>query len=85
MFHKAVYPGPLFFFNDMANVVTHGKITMYADDTTLYTSGNDVNLISKQLTEDLIAIKRWLRANKLFLNTDKTNVMLIIRESEMLR
>ena len=24
-------------------------------------SGNDVNLISKELTEDLIAIKRWLR------------------------
>ena len=67
----------LIFINDMANVVTHGKITMYADDTTLYTSGNDVNLISKQLTEDLVAIKRWLRANKLFLNTDKTNVMLI--------
>ena len=47
----------------MANVVTHGKITMYADYTTLYTYGNDVNLISKQLTEDLIAIKWWLRAN----------------------
>ena len=39
----------------MANVVAHGKITIYADDTTLYTSGN--YLISKQLTEDLIAIK----------------------------
>ena len=67
----------LIFINDMANAVTHGKITMYAYDSTLYTSGNDFNLISKQLTEDLIAIKRCSRANKLFLNTDKTNVMLI--------
>ena len=67
--------------NDTANVA--GKITMYAGDTTLYTSGNDVNLISKQLTEDLIAIKRWIRPNKLFLNTDKTNVMIIGTGSEL--
>jgi hypothetical protein len=72
--------GPLLFLifvNDVPSTITHSKISMYADDTTMYVSGNDVNIISKQLTEDLSAIKVWLDENKLFLNTDKTHVMLI--------
>ena len=47
----------------MPNVVKHGKILMYADDTTLYVSDEDVNVISKKLTEDIRAITTWLRMN----------------------
>ena len=36
----------LIFINDMPNVIEHGKISMYADDTTLYVSDKDVNVIS---------------------------------------
>ena len=61
----------LIFINDMPNVIKHGKISMYADDTT-YVSDKDVNVISKKLTEDIRAITTWLRMNKLFLNIDKT-------------
>ena len=64
----------LIFINDMPNVMKHGKISMYADDTTLYVSDKDVNVISKKLTEDIRAITTWLRMNKLFLNIDKTNI-----------
>ena len=50
---------------------------MYADDTTLCVSGNDVNDIVKKLESDLKSISKWLSENKLFLNTDKTKVMLV--------
>ncbi len=72
--------GPLLFIvfiNDMCNVIQHGNISMYADDTTLFVSGNDAAVISYKLQQDLEAIMLWLHQNKLFLNTDKTKIMLV--------
>ena len=73
----------LIFINDMPDVIKHGKICMYADDTTLYVEGNDVNVISKQLTEDMENIAVWLNNNMLFLNTDKTKIMLLGSTSKL--
>ena len=61
----------------MSEVISHGKLSMYADDTTLSVNGTNVRDISDKLTSDLNTIAKWLTNNKLFLNTDKTNVMLI--------
>ena len=72
--------GPLFFIifiNCLNEVICHGNVSMYADDTTLSVSGKDPKEISAKLTDDLASIMKWLNVNKLFLNTDKTNVMLI--------
>ena len=72
--------GPLLFIifiNSMSSVIKHGNIFMYADDTTLSVSSTDVKDISKKLESDLESISKWLGNNELFLNTDKTKVMLI--------
>ena len=72
--------GPLLFIifiNSMSSVFKHGNIFMYADDTTLSVSSTDVKDISKKLEFDLESISKWLCNNKLFLNTDKTKIMLI--------
>ena len=72
--------GPLLFIiftNSMSSVIKHGNIFMYVDDTTLSVSSTDVKDISKKLESDLESISKWLCNNKLFLNTDKTKVMLI--------
>ena len=61
----------------MSSVVKHGQISMYADDTTLSVTGNDANDISAKLTSDIHEIMKWLNKNKLFINTEKTNVMLL--------
>lgn len=50
---------------------------MYADGTTLSVTGSDAKDISNKLTSDLRGVMCWLKKNKMFLNTDKTNVMLI--------
>ena len=71
--------GPLLFIifiNSMSSVIKRGNIFMYADDTTLSVSSTDVKDISKKLESDLESISKWLCNNKLFLNTDKTKVML---------
>jgi len=78
--------GPLFFIifiNSMNRVISHGQISMYADDTTLSVSGKDPQDISAKLSSDLDSIMKWLNVNKLFLNTDKTNVMLIGTASKL--
>ncbi len=72
--------GPLLFIifiNSMSSVIKHGDIFMYADDTTLCVSGDDVNDIVMKLESDMKSISTWLSENKLFLNTDKTKVMLV--------
>ena len=51
--------GPLFFIifiDSMSKVITHGKLSMYADDTTLSVNGTNVRDISDKLTSDLNAI-----------------------------
>ena len=59
--------GPLLFIvfiNSLSNVIQHGKVFMYADDTTLSVCGNDVNDISKKLEDDLSLLGNWLNDNK---------------------
>ena len=63
--------GPLFFIifiNSMNEAISHGKISMYADDTTLSVCGTNVEKIFTKLTSDLHGIMCWLKKNKLFLN-----------------
>lgn len=50
---------------------------MYADDTTLTTSGEDPCVLEHKMNYDMNLIQSWLSANKLPLNVKKTKNMLI--------
>ena len=66
--------GPLLFVlyvNDIQNCLTSCKILQYADDTTIYFSGNAASDIYKMNT-DLDNLQDWLLANKLALSVNKT-------------
>ena len=67
----------LIFINDLPKCISHGKLSMYADDSTLYVSDTDIDVITCKLKSDLIAVNDWLIKNKLYINADKTNIMLI--------
>jgi len=72
--------GPLAFLiyiNDLPNYVSHCKVNMYADDTVIYYASNSPDDIMKCINKDLNIINNWLQSNKLSLNTDKTEFMLI--------
>ena len=72
--------GPLLFLiyiDDIVKVIRNGKVTMYADDTTLYVSGSSLNELQAKLQEDLNGISHWIKENRLQLNVDKTKLMII--------
>ena len=50
---------------------------MYADDTHLTFAAKTVSNIDSNLNEDLSRVNNWLTANKLTLNTSKTEFMMI--------
>ena len=53
----------------------------YADDTTLYISGSNLNLICNTMNAQLEKIDLWLKVNKLTLNIDKTDYMIFTSSS----
>jgi len=72
--------GPLLFLlyiNEMSNVCPGLNCLHYADDTTIYASGRDINQVSMQLQHGLTCVDDWMRNNKLVINIQKTNCMLI--------
>ena len=72
--------GPLFFIlyiNDMKNTLSNMSILHFADDSTLHTNfpkGSNVSLV---VNTELDEINKWLDANKLCLNIEKTKYMIL--------
>ena len=62
--------GPLFIF--YSNTIFKTYLT--ADDTSITQSSKYFNVLAKQLNQDLSNISYWLRANKLCLNMQKTEL-----------
>ena len=63
--------GPLLFLlyiNDLANVSYHCYSILFADDTNMFNTGKDIDVLCNQINEDLQAIQEWLNCNKLSLN-----------------
>ena len=72
--------GPLMFIlymNDVILEIQGTEMEMYADDSTLYTSDRDVEAISVSLTTQMHPISEWINDNRMVLNINKTESMLI--------
>ena len=77
---QGIILGPLLFLlyiNDLPNCLSHSVPRMYADDTHLTYSNDNIHSVQSSLNEDLLNINRWLIANKLTLNMTKAEFMLI--------
>ena len=71
--------GPLLFLiftNDLHLCVENGNCLLFADDTTLYLTHQNLNYLKWGIEEDLKRIMDWFRANKLTLNVNKTECVL---------
>ena len=55
----------------------HSQPRMYADDTSITYASNDVEEKERCVNMDLDTIRIWFAANKLTLNTTKTEFLLI--------
>ena len=73
--------GPLLFLlyiNDLPNVSKLLTFYLFADDTNIYLSSPDLLKLQKTMNRELRKIRKWLAANHLALNIEKTNYVIFI-------
>ena len=80
--------GPLLFLlyiNDLPTVTKYLSPIMYADDNSFFVNGQFPDVLTQNANIDLAAIKDWLDANKLSLNTSKSKFMFFLPASKHLK
>jgi hypothetical protein len=80
--------GPLLFIiyiNDLQiqTPVNALHYTLYADDTNLLISGDNINDTIQELNTHLTTLHQWFTSNHLFVNTTKTNYMVFSKKSSV--
>ena len=76
--------GPLLFLlyiNDLHRSVKYSKTYHFADDTNIMQSNKSLDVLSKNLNEDLKSLSQWLKANKLRLNISKSELIIFHRNT----
>ena len=71
--------GPLLFImyiNDLPSSVHLSRVMLYADDTVLYYAAKSAAELEMALGLDLNNVASWMKENKLFLTTDKTEYVI---------
>ena len=63
----------IIYINDLPLSIKHSQVNMYADDTSLSFSSNNISTINEEVNEDL----DWLAGSKLSLNVAKANSVVI--------
>ncbi len=53
------------------------QVTVFVDDTTLTATGLNTDEVQTKLNYDLVNVNQWLKVNKLTLNEEKTEFMII--------
>ena len=71
--------GPLLFLIYIKDIVktSNFNTVLYADDINLHISGENQEILEKQLAMSSKKIDHWVRANKLCINYSKSNFMLM--------
>ena len=66
------------YINDLPTVISKGtKINLYADDTIIFYSSENICDINDRLNADLRSISLWMEDNNLTLTAKKTRAMLL--------
>lgn len=71
--------GPILFLiyiNDIIHSSNKLKFLLFADDTTIFIQGHDLEDITDTLNTELINVSNWIMSNKLTLNINKTKFMI---------
>ena len=66
----------LIYINDIPNTSSKFAFYLFADDTSIYFESGNLEQLQKVVNSELKHIEKWLDANKLALNVDKTNFVI---------
>ena len=66
----------LVYINDLLDVVTHSLIHHFANDANLLHCSKSLKKINKYVNHDLSQVVQWLRANRISLNANKTELII---------
>ena len=66
----------ILYVNDIWNASSLLRFVLFADDTNIFVSGDDVTEISETLSKQLDKLNSWFAVNKLSLNVSRTNYMI---------
>ena len=72
--------GPLLFcifINDLPDIFKLSQVHLYADDTVIYFSHKNPNVVESALNTEMEVLDKWMCKNKLLINYTKTVSMLI--------
>ena len=67
----------LLYINDMHRSSNQMRFVHFADDTTVFASDSDINIIHATANRKQVGVDNWLRTNRLSLNGSKTSYMQI--------
>jgi hypothetical protein len=67
----------ILFINDILKIIKHSEINLFADDTLIAVAADSLEEAVTKINEDLAIVSKWLKANKLKLNVNKTKSMVI--------
>ena len=75
-FHKEALLGRccslyISYFNDVHKPLQSSRIITYADDTVIFTSSNNFDVIERNLNDDINNLATWFRKNELIINLKK--------------
>ena len=71
--------GPILFLIYINNIINSSKLlklTMFADDTTLFLEDNNIVRLQENVNNELLKINNWLISNRLSINLKKTYYMI---------
>jgi len=73
----------LLYINDMNRSSDKLRFVHFADDTTVFSSGNNVNELTTNINTELSNVYAWLCSNRLSLNIKKSSCMLISNKRDV--
>ena len=76
--------GPFFllYINDLYSSIAHNAVRLYADDTVVITSNSNLYIARGQAREMFTKSYHWCVANKLSINSNKTNFVLFLMQNK---
>jgi hypothetical protein len=66
----------LMYINDICNTTDYGEFILFADDTNLLYSHENVSTLTSVINIELSKISDWLQSNKLSLNIKKSTYII---------